>query len=179
MSMRTIAVLIFLCIGAGSCKKQTAEGGADLNNPNCFDGIKNQDEMGIDCGGVCGNPCNGLVTCNINGSAFTSSNAYGIINQSASSFQVIANDSVSPYRNIQLAYTGSFTPGVKTAQGIYFVITGITYKYYNINTSTTLSITSFDTQNKLVSGNFTFKGFASATDSVMISNGEFSNVRYN
>ncbi|MBK7855188.1 MAG: hypothetical protein IPJ79_09995 [Bacteroidetes bacterium] len=175
-----IRILFFLLIVifVASCKKQTAEGGADFSKPNCFDGIKNQDEIGIDCGGICGVPCNGIVTASINGSSFTSSNAYGVANNSTSSFQFICNDSISPYRNIQVGYTGTFAPGTKTAQGTYFVINGITYKYYNINTTTTLNVTSFDTQNKLVSGNFSFKGFASATDSVIISNGEFNNVRY-
>ena len=169
--MRRILFLLLVGVSFTSCKKQTAEGGADFSKPNCYDGVKNQDETGIDCGGICGTPCNGVVTAIINGSTFTSSTAYGIINNSTSSFQVICNDSVSPYRNIQLSYTGTFAPGSKTAQGLYFVINGITYKYYNINTSTALSVTSFDTQNKLVSGNFSFKGFASTTDSVIISNG--------
>lgn len=176
--LRIIFILSIVALSVSSCKKQTAEGGADLNNPNCFDGIKNQDEIGIDCGGVCGVPCTGIMTALINGSAFNSSQVYALVNSTMQSCQIISNDSISPYRNIQLAFNGPFTPGTKVAQGNYFVITGITYKYYNINTSTTLNISSFDAQNKLLSGSFTFKGFASATDSVVITNGVFTNVRY-
>lgn len=46
------------CIDTRRCPKNTALAEAQTCDyaPNCFDGIKNQDETAVDCGGVCG-PC--------------------------------------------------------------------------------------------------------------------------
>lgn len=71
--------LFFVLIAVGtiiffSCQKQVAEGGGD--GPifeTCDDGIKNQDETGVDCGGSCP-VCIGKMTAIINGDSFTSYN---------------------------------------------------------------------------------------------------------
>lgn len=179
---KTIVFLLLLCFSFMACKKQVAEGGADFSKPNCFDGIKNQNELGIDCGGVCGTACYGVVTATVNGQNFEasgiSSNVQCVIDNSTSSFQLLATDVTVPYRTIQLSYTGSFGVGVKNATGVFSIFLNGNFKPYNQNTTTTFSITNWNSQDSLVAGSFTFKGFASSTDSVVITNGEFINVRF-
>ena len=171
-------IIIISLLSIFSCKKQVAEGGAEQGLPSCTDGIKNQDELGIDCGGVCGNPCLGSITAFVNGNGFSANNVQGISGGSSNSLQLIATDTAVPYRIIQLFYSGTFTPGTKTASGIFSIYNNGIPKDYIQNTSTTLFISSWNTQNKIINGSFTFKGFASATDSVVISNGVITDVGY-
>ena len=42
-----ISIVLAICIGLGSCKKNSSKSGT------CYDGIKNQDETAVDCGGKC------------------------------------------------------------------------------------------------------------------------------
>jgi hypothetical protein len=69
--MRKVVLVIFLfslsLIIIQSCQKQTAEGdGKGIVFETCTDGIKNQDETGLDCGGLHCPKCIGKMTAIIN-----------------------------------------------------------------------------------------------------------------
>ncbi|MBI2145497.1 hypothetical protein HYU18_04205 [Candidatus Woesearchaeota archaeon] len=54
--------LVQLCGSCGCPASQNCQSDGSCKAPSCIDGIKNQDEQGVDCGGACTKP--GTETCN-------------------------------------------------------------------------------------------------------------------
>ncbi len=159
-----------------ACMKQEAETGNDPQPYNtCDDGVKNYDETGIDCGGHCPQ-CQPFISAKVDGQPFSSTGNSVSAQVVNGNFLLISGaDSLGNY--IQFNYGQAFAAGT----------------YYNVNaayvrgstnyttTTATLTFTEFNTAENLVAGNFSFTGLdfnSGGTDSVVITEGLFSNINY-
>lgn len=143
--------------------------------PSCFDGLQNQGEIEIDCGGPCPS-CPARMTATINGIPWESQG--GVSTQANSNIiQITGSNSNS---SLSLIYTGSFVNGTfSLAQASYQKFSPLTN--YTTN-SGSISFTEWVWSQPLnrVSGNFNFKAFeATGTgDSVDVQQGKFSFVTF-
>lgn len=160
-----LAIILFLPLAFAGCNPiDTAI--SDL--PNCEDGILNNGEREIDCGGKNCNPCAARMTAEIDGAAWRlfGPNITSQIN--GNSIFISGMDSL--FRSISLIHTGDFTPGNYPLAGGLFSAGSYTYTA----SSGSINITVWDTTERYISGYFSFKAFSGSGDSVTISNGIFS-----
>ena len=150
-------------------------GPCDQVCPSCADGILNQGETGIDCGGPCG-PCFPELKASVGSDPWNSTSR----NASISGQGVLRIFGTDQLTSITLVYSGPFEQGV-TYAGTSFVAeyrdgTG------NLFTSTgngMIEFISFDTTARTVSGAFQFEGVNAATsDKVKVGNGVFNMLSY-
>ena len=146
--------------------------------PNCNDGIQNGDETGIDCGGSC-NPCvvpfSEFMTCNINGEPFEANLVSGFDNLSTLEFQ----SDQSQERQLFFVLTSGI------AEGTYELVNneGFSARYAKLfdgeftTESGTITITNNNTGQAELSGTFEFTAveydFGVAVDTVVITDGAF------
>ena len=198
---RTIAVIsgtflfaALICMVYTGCKKKEAaesctdgiknqtETGVDCGGPctacaSCSDGIQNQGETGIDCGGPC-TPCPvATMSAVVDGTpwvaTYTScSNLSGTL--------AIQGTIPSSTKGISLAHSGTFAPGTYTLgsfDGNYAVSTPTTVNC--IIQTGTITFTTFNTTTKTVSGTFSFNCTDNTTSvSQVITAGVFTNMKY-
>lgn len=143
--------------------------------PNCFDGIQNQGEIEVDCGGPCPT-CSARMTATINGILWESQGA--ITTQvNGNSILINGNNSSS---SLSLIYTGSFVNGTfSLAQGSYQRFSPLTN--YTTNTgSITFTEWVWSQPFNLVFGNFNFNAIevTGTGDSVVVQQGKFSFVTF-
>lgn len=143
--------------------------------PSCFDGLQNQGEIEVDCGGPCPS-CSARMTATINGIPWESQGPL-TTNVNGNTILINGNNSSS---SISLIYTGSFVNGTfSLAQGSYQRFSPLTN--YTTNTgSITFTEWVWSQPFNQVSGNFNFKAFeATGTgDSVDVQQGKFSFVNF-
>lgn len=164
-----LAILLFLSLAIGACNPiDTAI--SDL--PNCEDGILNNGEREIDCGGLNCIPCAARMTADVDGATWDlfGPNITSQIN--GNSIFISGMDSL--FRSISLIHTGDFTPGSYPLAGGLFSTSNKTYTA----TSGSFNISEWDTSERYISGYFSFKAFAGSADSVIVSNGYFSFAPY-
>lgn len=164
-----LAITLFLSLAILGCNPiDTAI--SDL--PNCEDGILNNGEREIDCGGLNCIPCIARMTADIDGSSWKlfGPNITSQIN--GNSIFISGTDSL--FRSVSLIHTGDFTPGNYPLAGGLFASSNNTYTA----SSGSINISEWDTTERFIQGYFSFKAFAGSGDSVIISNGYFSFAPY-
>jgi hypothetical protein len=141
--------------------------------PTCDDCIKNQGETGVDCGGPCPVTCAARMNCFIDGVDWIATNANAI--KQISNFRVKGATPTTILEVILLTgnpsvgnYSLTIGNGTFTEPGDMFTING-----------GSLSFCSFDTINRLVSGSFSFTCSSFVSSNVKtISEGKFYNLMY-
>jgi len=136
--------------------------------PSCFDGILNQGELAIDCGGPC-LPCDSKMSASVNGTNWQSQGT--ITSQvNGNSIFISGGNSTS---TISLIYTGPFVNGsYQLSGGLYSEnLTGVNY----ISNGGNITFVDWDNQNNVVSGSFSFTAYESTGtgDSVVVNSGTF------
>lgn len=160
-----LAITLILSLSAVGCNPiDTAV--SDL--PNCEDGILNNGERGIDCGGLNCSPCAAQMTADIDGSPWKLFGPSITSQINGNSIFISGMDSL--FRSVSLIHTGDFSPGGYQLAGGLFATTSNTYTA----SSGSISISVWDTTERYVSGYFSFKAYAGSGDSVTVSNGYFS-----
>jgi len=142
--------------------------------PTCSDGILNQGEKDVDCGGPCP-PCDTItLTAEISGYNWVAKNIDAVA--SGGKLTITADNAVTPLWQVTLVHDGAFSPGTYplSSSSKLLQLGGNDYTF----SSGSITFTRFDTQNKLVSGTFSAK-FNSITYSVNIANGAFTIIPYN
>jgi hypothetical protein len=141
--------------------------------PDCFDGILNQDEVEVDCGGTCP-ACQSKLTANINGMNWES--AGSVTSQINNNSILISSGNATA--NLSLIYTGPFTVGTFNLSGGLYTINA-TATNFTANTGI-ITFTEWDNAEKLVSGTFSFLAFETtgSGDSVNVTQGKFSFVPF-
>ncbi len=126
--------------------------------PSCADGIRNQDEVAVDCGGSC-DPCYARLSASINGMNWTSTSRNAFISGPGTIRFYGTNQS----SNITLYYSGPFRAGTIPAgtqfRGEFRDLQG---NVFLSNTNGSITFYEFDTTAKSVSGIFAFM----ATDTI-------------
>ncbi|MFM7055164.1 MAG: DUF6252 family protein [Bacteroidota bacterium] len=164
-----LAITLFLSLVFAGCNPiDTAI--SDL--PNCEDGILNNGEREIDCGGKSCSPCAARMNADIDGSPWKlfGPNITSQIN--GNSIFISGMDSL--FRSISLIHTGDFAPGSYPLSGGLFSNSANTYTA----STGTINISEWDTTERYISGYFSFKAFTGSGDSVTVSNGNFSFAPY-
>lgn len=172
-SRGTLALLTLLFIISWGCNQVDTAVSDPV--PDCYDGILNQGEFDIDCGGPCP-PCQPKLTAKVNGMNWESQGSVtSQINGTGTSILISSGNSNS---NMSLIYTGPFVTGTFNLSGALYTITA-TSTNYTTNTGT-ITFTQWDNIENQVFGTFSFKAFETngSGDSVMVTNGKFSNVPF-
>jgi hypothetical protein len=178
MLKRSILPVVFILFFAGivfhSCTK---------NDPpviaNCFDGIKNQDEAEIDCGGVCF-PCPKIMKAKINGNSWVAdtSKIKASYSDGATTFQ-LTGSTENIYPQISLVYLGSFSTGSHTLDHSTSFSNGLSgFVVFN---SGTVNISTLENRgsDRLLNGTFNLTCTDTSSATVYnITEGVFENVPY-
>jgi hypothetical protein len=190
ISIIIASTVIFICScgktidNTGTCSdgvKNQGEQGVDCGGPcgapcpSCADGIKNQDEVAVDCGGSC-DSCYATFTANINNVQWNSTSRSAFL----SGPTAIRIYGTNQLKNITLNYSGPFVTG-SVANGTNFQ-GEVRDENGNLYASTgvgTIQFFTFDTVNHKISGIYNFI----ATDtlnhkSILVSSGVFTELSY-
>lgn len=168
----------------GTCSdgvKNQGEQGIDCGGPcgnvcpSCADGIMNQNETGVDCGGPC-DPCYARLSAKVAGTDWYATSRNAFISAPGTMRIYGTNSSC----NITLFYSGTFAPGTVSAG------TNFRAEYrdslgtlYNSGTSGLVTFTTFDTVQKTMTGIYNFTATdAISGNQVIISNGVFNVITY-
>ena len=183
------------CIYYGCKKKETTatatcsdgiqnqgETGIDCGGPctacaSCSDGIQNQGETGIDCGGPC-SPCAvATMSATIDGTPWNANYIKGSLLSGTLAIQGVY---ISTTQGISLSYSDTFAVGtypLGSLSGNYAVSSPSTVNC--IIQTGSITFTQFNTTTKTVSGTFYFNCKDTSTGvSQVIANGVFNNVKY-
>ena len=142
--------------------------------PSCADGIMNQGETAVDCGGDC-DPCYPRFAAMLNDTVWNSTSRNAFIS-APGTLRIYGTNQMS---NITLYYSGPFAPGNVTSgtqfMGEFRDENGTLFTF----TNGSITFTTFDTTNRVVSGIFAFTGFNTSNGSTMIvENGIFNILNY-
>ncbi|MCB0516779.1 MAG: DUF6252 family protein [Chitinophagales bacterium] len=147
--------------------------------PTCSDGVQNGDETGIDCGGTDCPACTvaetSSMTALVNGAAWTASS----IEATVSGNQLIIVGTAADGKKVSLTYTGNFA-ATSVLLGTAFSATyGTDITDLCVATAGSISITTFNTSTKKVSGAFLFNCTNDQTgDASVVSSGVLENISY-
>ena len=161
---------VILCLSA--CN--TTDTGISKPFPDCYDGLQNQDETGIDCGGSCA-PCPAKLSAKLDGIPWESA---GNVSGSVANNQLLIS-SGNGSSTLSLIHNGPFETGTYNLyQALYQVSTPVTTNYFS--NQGTITFLSWDLQNKMVSGTFSFTAFESSGtgDTILVTQGIFQSVSY-
>jgi len=155
-----------------SCSK---EDDSDNNSTaTCSDGIQNQGETGVDCGGPCPDCLNSSMTATIDGNSWTA-NYITYMGISGHSFSGTSADN----KRITITFDGdqaavySFVDNPYSNQGSYTI--GTTVYNTGFNGTGSVTITSFE--NNVISGTFSFSAETQfGGNSVNITDGLFTDI---
>jgi hypothetical protein len=172
-----ILLISALAIFVQACKDDDKD---DQATPaaTCSDGIQNQGETGIDCGGPC-TACaeDTSYTAKVDGVVWES-DIQSVSNTPATKITLVGIESTSGTR-ITLTYSGPFTTGTVNI-GSTFVA-----EYRNAQgdpfggISGSITFTKFDTTNKVISGTFSCNVKNNNTNvTKVITNGVIQNIEY-
>jgi hypothetical protein len=143
----------------------------------CFDNIKNQNEINVDCGGYC-KPCPQLMTAKINGNSWEADTSRIVASYSNSGikFQLKGNTS-STYPQISIVYLGAFSLGSHNLDPVSSITLDINSPFPAFVSSGTLTISEMDSHTNLMSGSFSFTASDGSTN-YSVTEGTFMNVNY-
>jgi len=182
-----IALLFTSCAdtidNTGTCSdgiKNQGEQGVDCGGPcgavcpSCADGLMNQNESAVDCGGPC-DPCYPRLTANMNDTAWSSTSRNAMIFGPG----MIRIYGTNQLTNLTLFYSGPFAPGTIPAGSQFRA----EYRDENgalFETATEGSITfsTFDTTQRVISGIFSFTAANTNGNSVHGDHGVFNVLEY-
>ncbi len=168
----------------GTCSdgiQNQGEQGVDCGGPcgnicaSCGDGIMNQGETAVDCGGPC-DPCYQRLTASINGTTWNSQSRNAFI-ASPGALRIYGTNSV---KNITLNYSGPFVAGT-VATGVQFTgeLRDENGNLFSSAPGGSISFSTFDTLSHTVSGTYQFLGTnALSGGSTIVSNGVFNVLEY-
>ena len=167
-SISLMLLIAGIAIGPVSCK---SDDDAKVDLPSCSDGIQNQGEEGVDCGGPCPKCEQMGMTAEIGGYKWVAKNIQ--TTYTGGKLKIVADNAVTPLWMICInksvpAQTGTYTLDAQTTLNQM----GSPYEFV----SGTLAITKFDKDNKVVSGTFSmnFKdGY-----SIKVDKGKFTLLPY-
>jgi Family of unknown function (DUF6252) len=146
-----------------------------IDEETCDDGVQNQGELGVDCGGPC-QSCPSKMKATVAGVTWQSSGSINaIINQPGQSLLIAGSSGSS---DISIIHSGAFVPGTYAiSSAIYSELTP--QKTY-LSSEGSITFTKWNNSNQLVEGSFSFKAFdANGTgDSVVVAAGTFVYVIY-
>ncbi|HRY98422.1 MAG TPA: DUF6252 family protein [Bacteroidales bacterium] len=161
-------LLLTLFVLTPSCKSDDPP----VEVPTCTDGIMNQEEEDVDCGGPCP-PCEVMgMSASISGYSWVAQNISA--SYSGGKLTITADNNVTPLWQIVLVHDGPATPGtysLSTQSSLAQMGNPYTFQ------SGSITITKFDTQNKVVSGTFTMT--CQSTYNVKVEQGNFTILPYN
>ena len=179
MLKRNILPVLFILLLAGfifhSCTK---------NDPpvmeNCFDGIKNQNEVDVDCGGICF-PCPKVMKAKINGNDWQADTAKikGSYNDGATTFQ-LSGSTENIYPQISLVYLGALTLGSHARDHSTSFSNGLSgFVVFNSGTVTISSTEGRNSNDRIMNGTFSLTCTDTSTATVYnVTEGVFENVPY-
>ncbi len=181
------ALLLGLSLSFYACDGDDDDNNNNNNNNNttgtCSDGVKNQGETGVDCGGPC-LKCE-FMSANIDGSDWEAdqTSVEGRLLGSEIFIQGSKKDGSS---NIQLVYEGIWNPGTYTFKRATYSIQGHQYVLTDPNhssvTFTTFTVDDPSYQDSTMTGTFTatlVDTLAVPMDTVEITNGNFTDIYFN
>jgi hypothetical protein len=162
------ALFVLLSVIPTSCKSDDPP----VEVPTCTDGILNQEEEDVDCGGPCP-PCEVMgMSASISGYNWVAKNIAAVYN--GGKLIITADNAVTPYWQMILVHDGPAAPGtyaLSTQSSLLQL--GNPYAFQ----SGSITITKFDTQSKVVSGTFTMT--CKELYTVKVENGQFTILPYN
>ncbi|MBK7855533.1 MAG: hypothetical protein IPJ79_12065 [Bacteroidetes bacterium] len=181
LSLIIVSSLVFC-----GCKKDSND---DNNNNNttetCSDGIKNQDETDIDCGGVCPACPSPSFSMTVNGTAWAADTLYCDTSLIGGNIRTFINaQKISNGTSLQLGFSGNLPlntlidlvsppSGVLVTAKQYIALGTI----YSTCTSGKITFTKIDYANKKASGTFSNIALSSSGgQTVNITNGSFVNI---
>lgn len=185
----TILLMIPLLTLVFSCKDDEPDDNDEMMvTETCDDGIKNQDEEEIDCGGSC-DPCeeeititvaSGLVAASINGTAWESNSSPNAQFPTENNFILMATSPNSELSQLTITAASFTTAGtISGSRIVYRPSSSGPITYASDDGAATLTITSFE--NNQITG--TFSGDVSYTDTesgvettLAITNGQFKDI---
>jgi hypothetical protein len=173
MKIKILSLLILIALAGTftiSCNKDD-----DDTVGTCSDGIKNQGEEDVDCGGPC-TSCiqDPMMKASVSGFKWTAVNIAA--SNGSGSFSINADNNSIPMWVIKLVHKGPRTAGTY-ALDASTVLTDISGTYHEFKGGT-ITFTKFDASKKLVSGTFSFK--AQGPLFLMdVTDGEFTAIPYN
>jgi len=163
--------------------KDGNETGIDCGGPDCdpceiscIDQLLNGDEEGVDCGGTICNVCNPIVnefSANIDGASFANSvNSVDLVNK------VFHISGISNNVSLTVMIPADINPGsyeIPTDEDIGGAVSdgSVVPPLFYTASSGVIVITTHDKVNKTVKGTFEFIGTASGGETIVVSNGSF------
>ena len=167
----------------GTCSdgvKNQGEQGIDCGGPcpgacaSCADGIMNQGETAVDCGGPC-DPCYPRLSAKIDGVVWSATSRNAFIS-APGTIRIYGTNQQS---NFTLYYSGGFQSGTSPAgtdfKAEYRDQNGNLY----ISSNGSISFSSFDTVSKSVSGIYQFMAIDTVSGAQLnITSGVFTHINY-
>lgn len=188
--MKNLKSILTLVIVASTmfagCKKDSADdGNTNTTTETCSDGIKNQNETDIDCGGVC--PACPLPSFNmtVNGAAWAADTLFCDTSLVGGNIRTFINaQKISNGTSLQLGFSGNLPlntlidllspPSGVTITAKQYIALGT---IYSTCTSGKITFTKIDYANKKASGTFSNIALSgSGGQTVNIANGSFVNI---
>ena len=168
----TLFILVATVTIFSACNTQDT--GISKPVPDCFDGIQNQGELGVDCGGPCLETCPSKMTAKVDGAAWESAGNITSF-ETGNQLRIIGSNSSS---TISITHQGAFETGTYNLyQALYQNYTsGLNY----FSNQGTVSFTSWNESDRIVSGTFNFTSWESTGtgDTIIVTQGTFDSVHY-
>jgi hypothetical protein len=171
--IKKFLLFFILSLTFQSCSKKDEQA-----QETCFDGIKNQNEADVDCGGIC-RPCPFSMSAKINGSSWRAdtSKIKASYKSGSSEFSLSGNANNGTYPQINLIYLGEFNIGSHNLNATSSFVPNISS--FVVFNSGTLTITSKDSHTNSMSGTFNFTSTDTLSNTVYnVSDGVFTNITY-
>ena len=142
--------------------------------PSCADGILNQGETAVDCGGPC-DPCYPRLAAIMNDTTWNSTSRNAFIS-APGTLRIYGTNQMS---NLTLYYSGPFAPGTSTVSQFIGEFRDESGNLFASGSSGSITFTTFDTTNRTVSGIFSFLGTNTTNGSTIeVENGIFNVLEY-
>lgn len=168
-----IASILFLVgIAMVSCTDKDD----NKDTATCTDGIQNQGEEDVDCGGPCP-PCikEPGMTAKVSGYAWTALNLAASLNGGL--LNITGDNGVTPFYMIILDYNGPQQVGTHNLSPTTMLL-NMNSKEFNL-VSGTITFTEFNTTAKRISGTFSFEAkHPGETLVISVTQGSFTNLTY-
>ncbi len=150
-------------------------GPCQLICPSCADGTRNQGETAVDCGGPC-DPCYARLTASINNQPWSSTSRNAFIS-GPGTIRIYGTNQIN---NITLYYSGPFTPGtVQTGSQFTGELRDELGNLFTASSGGSITFSTFDTTSRTVSGTYSFIATNSVTGtSKLVTNGVFNVLSY-
>lgn len=175
-------IILGLSLAFYSCEDEDDDNGDDPV-ATCHDGIQNQNETGIDCGGPC-LLCESM-SATINGTAWEADQT-SVEGRLLGTEIYIQGSRVDGSSNIQLVYEGIWNPGTYEFKRATYSIQSQQYVLTDpANSTVTFSTFTVDDpnyQDSTMTGTFSatlVDTLSTPNDTVFITNGSFTDIYYN